>query len=550
MNGNDCIEKLYRNFGVLADAKDKIAEHEKEYLEILMAVKGSEKEKRLASQFIARFFKHFPNLADQAIEAQLDLCEDEDVSIRKQATKDLPSLCKDNKEHTQRIADILAQLLQAEDKSELAVVQNSLMTLFKIDAKGSLAGLFAHILNGEDAVRDRCMKFLGGKLKALGHEVVNREAEDYLIAEAKKVLQDVTADEFHILMEVLVWTRLGQSPAGHRELVEIVAEQALGEPDFDPSDDEHVDRLVHSAKHALPYFSSQIDSSKFVVYMCELVLPRLSEVSSADENSDPQLDILKLFAELCTHCTKLPDPTVSVQCVFNTLLSFMPPPPMTDGEEQEEPKLFFSYVECLMYSLHRLARLCPEFLTQDADRLKDFRLRLQYFARGIQGYIKKLREALQGKTGEELKTEENKIKVVALKTTSNINTLIKDLFHSPPSFKSTISLSWKPARLNSNTKDGSHRGGGDAMKRHTPITFGEGGAPDSKQSKQDSRGNRELYQPPGGKYSDKVSQYSPSQLQQRGGRPRGGSGGGRGARLSGGGGGFRGGGSRGWRRGY
>ena len=56
-------------------------QHEAEYLEILTAVKGTSKEKRLASQFIARFFKHFPTLADQAIEAQLDLCEDEDVAV-------------------------------------------------------------------------------------------------------------------------------------------------------------------------------------------------------------------------------------------------------------------------------------------------------------------------------------------------------------------------------------------------------------------------------------------------------------------------------------
>jgi hypothetical protein len=59
----------------------RIFQHEAEYLEILTAVKGSSKEKRLASQFIARFFKHFPTLADQAIEAQLDLCEDEDVAV-------------------------------------------------------------------------------------------------------------------------------------------------------------------------------------------------------------------------------------------------------------------------------------------------------------------------------------------------------------------------------------------------------------------------------------------------------------------------------------
>lgn len=44
-------------------------------------VKGGPKEKRLAAQFIPKFFKHFPELADSAINAQLDLCEDEDVSV-------------------------------------------------------------------------------------------------------------------------------------------------------------------------------------------------------------------------------------------------------------------------------------------------------------------------------------------------------------------------------------------------------------------------------------------------------------------------------------
>lgn len=45
-------------------------------------MKGGAKEKRLAAQFIPKFFKHFPELADSAINAQLDLCEDEDVSVR------------------------------------------------------------------------------------------------------------------------------------------------------------------------------------------------------------------------------------------------------------------------------------------------------------------------------------------------------------------------------------------------------------------------------------------------------------------------------------
>ena len=109
---------------------------EEQYQIILNGVKGDGNTKKLASQFIARFFAKFPNLANQALDAILDLCEDEDVDIRKQAIKDLPLLCRDVKEFLPKIADVLSQLLQTEDKSEIVVVQNSLMSLFRKDAKG------------------------------------------------------------------------------------------------------------------------------------------------------------------------------------------------------------------------------------------------------------------------------------------------------------------------------------------------------------------------------------------------------------------------------
>ena len=58
----------------------------------------------------------------------------------------------------------------------------------------------------------------------------------------------------------------------------------------------------------------------------------------------------------------------------------MPLPPANssvDGSGDDAPKLQFSCVECLMYTFHQIARRCPQFLTaeQNADRLKDFRLR-------------------------------------------------------------------------------------------------------------------------------------------------------------------------------
>ncbi len=42
----------------------------------------------------------------------LDLCEDPAVDIRKQAIKDLPTLCRDNKANLPKITDVLTQVYQ------------------------------------------------------------------------------------------------------------------------------------------------------------------------------------------------------------------------------------------------------------------------------------------------------------------------------------------------------------------------------------------------------------------------------------------------------
>ena len=46
-----------------------------------------------------------------------------------------------------------------------------------------------------------------------------------------------------------------------------------------------------------------------------------------------------------------------------------------------------------------LGKLCPEFLTDESatEKLRLFRIRLQYFARGLNVYIKQLKIALQEK---------------------------------------------------------------------------------------------------------------------------------------------------------
>lgn len=118
----------------------------------------------------------------------------------------------------------------------------------------------------------------------------------------------------------------------------------------------------------------------------------------------------------------------------------MPPPP-EDADIRTMPLLDFSSVECLLYAFHRLARQCPDFLTHDQQVLKDFRARLLYFSRGAQGCSKALNNfTVRDKT---LSEDALKKQQISPKLLANINTLIKDLFYTPPVYKCNITLSFK-----------------------------------------------------------------------------------------------------------
>ncbi|KAL4225441.1 Apoptosis inhibitor 5 [Mactra antiquata] len=515
------VEQLYHKFGVLADAKDKAGEHEEEFLYIISAVKGGPGEKRLASQFVTRFFKYFPKLSYQAINALFDLCEDDDINIRKQAIKDLPSLCKVNAEHVPKIAEALTQLLQCEDPVELSLIHSSLNQLFAINAKSVLHGIFTQVHGEDDKVRDNAIKFLFVNLRKLPEDTLNKEAQDYIVEECKKVLQDVTKEEFIFIMEILKTLSSMNTVIGRQNLLEIVTEQAELDQPFEVSDSDVVDRLMSCVKQAAPLFSKNVHSKVFVTYVCNNVLPGFSGLAAPEEGVDIKLDMLKLLAEISEfNGFNQEDVQLPLSNVFERLIEFMPlPPPEVETEaDLSEPKLQFSYVECLMYTFHQFGRKYPDFLTleQSAERLKDFRLRLQYFARGVQIYIKQLRLDLQGRTGDALKSDESKLKVCALKVTSNINSLIKDLFHNPPSYKCIINLSWKPAVKASVQASGAASQTG--QKRFNPIKYESNGASNPKKTNREAR---QLYAPPSGKFSDKAGSFV---------NERGGGGGGRGNR--------------------
>ncbi|CAG9783474.1 unnamed protein product [Diatraea saccharalis] len=438
--------------------------------------------------------------------------------IRKQVIKDLPKLCKGRKEHTQRIADILSRLLQSDDTTEINVVTNSLRSVLKSDPKGALTGIFGQIhrtTNGEVAneiLRARCIKFLATQVKQLGREIINKEAEELIIYECKKILKNVVAEEFEHIMELLTWSRLGKTPAGKRELVQLVASLAFSQEDWHPEDPKYVDRLIECSRHALPLFSSQVDSSQFVKFFCDHVLTRWDDITTTGGHADSKLELLKILAEITEFCRDVEKLQEKIIAVYDILLKYLPEFPVATKEngadrinqgtetKPEEcsatPSLQFSHMECVLFALHSLCRISPETLGADTVRLRTLRLRLQYTARLTQG--------AQGSKGQQ-DFEENELEIPAPKTISNINILIGDIFRTPLRIKSKVQLSFQSTKQPKKEEKQDNAVNKDklvsAQKRHRPITFDNDD--ENFASEKRARTSDNIYKPSFRKYSSR-----------------------------------------------
>lgn len=238
-------------------------------------------------------------------------------------------------------------------------------------------------------VRDRAIRLIHTKMKTSAAEFSNKESQAEIIAQIKKVFAsgNVTAEEFPRLLTILQMTFLPKSPAGQQELVTMTTKMAdLESALFDFSSSEHLDRFINCATQALPYFSKNSKSTAFLEFLVMKVLPHYYELPEL-AGQDVKHQLVKLTAELAINSDKLSDPVTAASNVFDRLIDYMPLPPATeDGAMTDAPNLEFTKVECLMFAFHSIGRQDETFLKSDEERLKDFRSRLQYLARGVQGY--------------------------------------------------------------------------------------------------------------------------------------------------------------------
>lgn len=466
------IEKLYEYGERLNEVKDK-SQHAEDYENIIKAAKSSSvKARQLAAQLIPRFFKYFPGLSVNAVDAHLDLCEAEELGIRVQAIRGLPLFCKDTPEHLSKIVDILAQLLTAEENVERDAVNKALLSLLRQDVKASLTALFKHIESVDEQItdenlRERTLLFIKDKVFPLKAELLRppEQMERHITDLIKKSLQDVTGAEFKMFMDFLkTLTMFGEKapPERVQELIEIIEDQADLDAQFNVTDGDHNDRLISCLFMALPFFERGASNSKFFNYLNRHMFPVFDKLPE-----ERKVDLLKNLAEGSPY-TSPQDSRQILPSVVQLLKNAMPR--RKAGEETN-----FTSVECLLYTFHHLAHKAPNATNslcgykivtgQPSDRLgedfselyKDFSDRLNCVEDLVRATMKKLTQgmadnnkglgaAVSDEAKATIKTQKQNT-TTGLRTCNNILAMTQPLHFKTPSFigDKRINLSWKEA---------------------------------------------------------------------------------------------------------
>lgn len=481
------VDRIYDLYNVLNDKNGTNSSPEAldAYHKLIEAIQKSPQEKKLSLQFISKFCKNFPTELNKTLEAVIDLCEDEDITIRKQAIKEFPTLVRASVDVLQRVIDVLIQLLQATDTGEVTQVQNSIMAIYHIDAKKTISGILSAVQHSsEELLRKRALRFLSTRIANLDQTDLPKDVEDHLIVACKDVTISLDADDFVTMIKLLSSLRSMQTLVARQDLVNLIVNQCHLDQGWNGVDTNRLSLVATYMGHATSLLSKNVHSTKFVVFMLDYVIEHVDTLSLS---SDDKLDLFRILAEMCPFCTEFDRSKERLAKLLSVLMTFLPEPPVESETTTDKvtPDFKFSFIECLMYGLHQLSRKYPDFLIAEEyeEQIKDFRLRLRYLFRGATSYTTQLKDALNGKTNGNEQDEQKRNRLIAYKICSNVQVMIRDLCRSPPSFKSNVILSWKPTEElkrsvsesdgtppNNKNGDGAHAAGANSTpnKRNRP----------------------------------------------------------------------------------
>ncbi|CAG8493258.1 340_t:CDS:10 [Gigaspora rosea] len=416
------VEDIYRAYEVIDRAGDYDEEVKKSYRTIINGAHGESNCKRLAAQFIPRFFGKFPEFHETAIDALFDLCEDTDLNVRLTVIKYLPNVVRESDKVAVRIADALVQLLQNETAQEVAAVKKALEQVIRLSPRDSIVAIFQQSLKGSPEVRNRTINFLSNDLNRFKEELFEK-GEDVEACFANEALHDASISEFEIFMKMLLPLKMYrlENKDNLKELVNVLINSIVtGDEKFDPTDHTKVQKLLLCGKTLIQYFEKGVKSTSFLAFLVNKILPK--EIYSRLQERHQKM-ILRFLAECISG--KHNEATIknAAPLVKELFINEIPPP----GDDTEiEPKLDLPRVEYIVFALYCIASKIPE-IVEGQEMISRFR---NLYAVAIK-CISRIKQGLKDLQKRGSKDQETMEKIKKAESgqivTNNILSMIKEL---------------------------------------------------------------------------------------------------------------------------
>lgn len=228
----------------------------------------------------------------------------------------------------------------------------ALLELLNFDSKASLLSLFHFIGQStkDDAVlREKALEFLISKVLTIPNFLNSKEETDKLIdTEIRKLVPTSSLNEFPKFVKILSELKLNENETAKKSLFQLAVTRS-GIDKFNVSDVASL-RNLFSFLSGISWLFKTNPSSLFFNFLIKNVLPTFDKLEDKDK-----YQFLKTVSEV-SNFTTTSDARAHLSTFYSFLLNYLPLPPK---EGDQDPNFNFSFIECLLYTFHRLAHKSP-----------------------------------------------------------------------------------------------------------------------------------------------------------------------------------------------
>ncbi|KAJ3331203.1 Apoptosis inhibitor 5 [Blyttiomyces sp. JEL0837] len=378
------VDDFYSATSILLDVvtkKLKADENEAAYLTVLDAASENTL-KSLVTDAIPKYFKYFPKLQERALDRHLDLCEDDDPKVRKEAIRLLPMFSKDSPQFSTKVADVLFQLLQTDSKEEETIVKLSLTTCWQQRPIATATAMAQQLTAGFPEVRTHIFEFLSpdfisqlSKSPSILKASMDPDSVNHFILAMKRLMGqgELDGSQVSVLVKVME-TVLGVGgevggPVGVKSVVSgdvTILESALevlvlgieATGLFSPENANSVTVLAECIRSSQPYYRRGAKATALVQFMLERVWT--TDASSRFVNEKKRLQAFRVGSDAVAKGVSGDVAPAVYQGVVLALLDQLSHTPAVPNDYP------FPLIECLLFNLYELHLQHPShFENQD-----------------------------------------------------------------------------------------------------------------------------------------------------------------------------------------